>query len=214
LSIVQIKWKKLSNGITGRFGSMKVFNPWSIMNYISKGKLGEYWTKTAVVGSLSVILTPHLRTILPPILDLLCNPVNKQKVSKISTQVNYISGSPWGLNSILHFLVLSGYLTYTESGHDYYVSVPNKEVEANLISEVKDQIQLKIDPKFLTPLQNALHDLNLPALEVIMKQMLLSSSFFDVVKTYENCYNMFFLGIFLTAFHSEDIRLIKQRIRL
>jgi hypothetical protein len=190
-----------------------MFNPWSVSQYIIRGKLAEYWTTSALIGSLNLFLTPHVQTILVPILDLLFEN-GKYRVKTLRTQVNYTSDSRWELNSILHFLVLAGYMDYTEEEDGRYVSIPNKEVHMCLTNEVRNLMGPKIEPHFLYRIQQATRKLDIEELQNTMKQMVLAPSTFDLLKNYENCYHLFFFGAFLTALHNEEDILVTSNREL
>ena len=111
-----------------KFGSATVINPWYFMNYLSSCKLSNYWVGSSYMETLSVVFNPHTKTVITAVIDLIC--CDSIDVTPLTTQVNYTT-SNWDLNSILHFLVHKGYLTYQENPttQTHQVPIPNKELQ-------------------------------------------------------------------------------------
>jgi len=108
-------------------GSHNVINPWSFMCCLKRNKVKSYRGSSAYLDTISKILSPHVKTIFAPIVEILFEKNEKYEISPLKTQVNY-SNTDWDTTSILHFLVHTGYLTYNEEQNTAFVSIPNKEV--------------------------------------------------------------------------------------
>jgi hypothetical protein len=103
-------------------GSCQVINPWSFMSYIRNGKLISYWTNTGNLDSIFSTISPESNLDLIKALREVYNS-NNYTIGELLTSVNYSKAGT--VESILSFLVHTGYLTYQEGK----VTIPNKEVK-------------------------------------------------------------------------------------
>ncbi len=60
--------------------------------------------------------------------------------------------------------------------HDCFVTVPNKEVRASLLEEVKYAVMQEKDLQFLLPIQHSVREMNFETVE----KVLMSYPFYDV----------------------------------
>ena len=190
------------NGYT--FGSETVINPWSFMNYLKRRKLSSYWVDTSYTETLSVFLSPHAKATITSVLDLIC--CGAIDVTPLKPQVNY-TAQIWDINSILHFLVHTGYLTYKLNPvtQRYQVSIPNKELEEHWKTEfipLAKYFMTELNPQFPENIKNCLTEFNYADLEKIMKEMVNYCSSFDL--TSENSYHMFFYGCFFAVLNGNN----------
>jgi hypothetical protein len=51
------------------FGSARLINPWSFMNYLKSNKLDSYWVGSAYVETLPVILKSHTKSVLASVVN-------------------------------------------------------------------------------------------------------------------------------------------------
>ncbi len=112
------------------FGKWKdIYNPWSILNYLDKGKLTAYWANTSsnsLVGKLIREGSPEVKMVMEDLLD----------GGKLHVQIDeqiVFSQLDQDENAIWSLLVASGYLKVEsymiEDGEENYeLSLTNKEV--------------------------------------------------------------------------------------
>jgi hypothetical protein len=135
--------RKWYNGYS--IGSSMVINPWSLVNYISDKVFSDYWVDSAFLDTLFTVLSPHVKTIITPIFAILTEKREKFEVSPLQTKVNY-STTDWDITSILHFLVHTGYLTYTIEQNKAFVSIPNHEIFQHWKKEVNKLVNVTFEP--------------------------------------------------------------------
>ena len=185
------------NGYT--FGSNKVINPWSFMNWFSQGVLAPYWITSAYMETLSSLLSNHVKNILIPIFCIMYDEQASYPVSPLVTKVNY-SKTDWTATHILHFLIHAGYLTYNTTTK--CVSIPNKEIYEIWETEVRSLLDTSYNQQYQYSIRESLEVFNVGAIENVMREMILSCSSFDVPS--ENSYHMFFYGCFFCILNSFD----------
>ena len=120
------------------FGGKKdIYNPWSILKYLSLRELDTYWVDTssnALVSELIQQSDPQLKMHIEALLQ------GKTVVEKIDEQVAFNRLNKIQ-NSVLSLLVASGYLkiiSYDKSLKQYVIAITNHEVKImmdTLISE-------------------------------------------------------------------------------
>lgn len=121
------------------FGNREVYNPWSVINYISKGYLPRpYWVNTGKNEILEEVLTTSAKDIEEDLYRLL---QGEEVVARIDRDVVYSSLTEEPEN-IYSLLLVAGYLKTGEKQLKddgtwlCRVSVPNREIAAVYKSEV------------------------------------------------------------------------------
>ena len=189
-------------------GSHRVVNPWSFMNFVSCWKFKSYWIQTSYFESVATVLEPHLQTVLLQTFRLLYNGTKgRVTVPELVSRVNYADATLSNSNDILHFLVLTGYLTYRpiENINMGVVSIPNKEIRMHWESKVVNVTRSFLSrryPGFYAHLADSFQasPFSLKPLHDVMRRAILElCSFWDTKE--ENSYHCFFLGIFGMAIH-------------
>ena len=114
-----------------RFGNSEIFNPWSVINYISDQCFPKaFWQSTGsndIIGEIIVTATPEINENL---YKLFCG---NTVTTYVDTSVIYpeVQNNP---NSIYSFLLVAGYLKvaeiYPQNDGNYMcdVAIPNKEI--------------------------------------------------------------------------------------
>ena len=114
-----------------RFGNTEIFNPWSVINYISDDCFPKaFWQSTGsndIIGEIIFTATPEITE---DLYKLLCG---KNITTYIDTSVIYpeVQNNPY---SIYSFLLVAGYLKvssiYPQNDGNFMcdVSIPNKEI--------------------------------------------------------------------------------------
>ncbi len=121
------------------FGSEEIYNPWSVINYVSKGGVPQaYWVNTGKNEILEDVLKAATDDIISNLNDLL---QGKKVLARIDQNVIYrsIADEP---SNIYSLLLVSGYLKavmkeiQTDGTCLCEVSIPNKEIAAVYKSEI------------------------------------------------------------------------------
>lgn len=126
------KYNELSEWYDGyRFGNTEIFNPWSVINYISDNCFPKaFWQSTGsneIIGEIIQAATPEITK---GLYKLLCG---EKIAAYIDTGVIYpeVQNNPY---SIYSFLLVAGYLKvaniYQQSDGNFMcdVAIPNKEI--------------------------------------------------------------------------------------
>ena len=126
------KYNELSEWYDGyRFGNTEIFNPWSVINYISDNCFPKaFWQSTGsneIIGEIIQAATPEITK---DLYKLLCG---EKIAAYIDTGVIYpeVQNNPY---SIYSFLLVAGYLKvaniYPQSNGNFMcdVAIPNKEI--------------------------------------------------------------------------------------
>lgn len=126
------KYNELSEWYDGyRFGNTEIFNPWSVINYISDNCFPKaFWLSTGsneIIGEIIQTATPEITK---DLYKLLCG---EKIAAYIDTGVIYpeVQNNPY---SIYSFLLVAGYLKvaniYPQSDGNFMcdVAIPNKEI--------------------------------------------------------------------------------------
>lgn len=126
------KYNELSEWYDGyRFGNTEIFNPWSVINYISDNCFPKaFWQSTGsneIIGEIIQAATPEITK---GLYKLLCG---EKITAYIDTGVIYpeVQNNPY---SIYSFLLVAGYLKvaniYPQSDGNFMcdVAIPNKEI--------------------------------------------------------------------------------------
>lgn len=126
------KYNELSEWYDGyRFGNTEIFNPWSVINYISDNCFPKaFWQSTGsneIIGEIIQTATPEITI---DLYKLLCG---EKIAAYIDTGVIYpeVQNNPY---SIYSFLLVAGYLKvaniYPQSDGNFMcdVAIPNKEI--------------------------------------------------------------------------------------
>ncbi len=175
-----------------KFGQTEVYNPWSILNYISRKKLEAYWVNT----SSNVVIREMLKNSGSNVFKILENLFDKKDVS-VTISNSIALGKSLASSEVWELLLFSGYLTVKEkiSEDEYLVRIPNQEIlsffkktfltilfgELSLANNTKDALLNKDIDKIK---------------EVIEKLVLNAMSIFDTDKRYENNYQLLLSGFF------------------
>lgn len=138
------KYNELSEWYDGyRFGNTEIFNPWSVINYISDNCFPKaFWQSTGsneIIGEIIQAATPEITK---DLYKLLCG---EKIAAYIDTGVIYpeVQNNPY---SIYSFLLVAGYLKvaniYPQSDGNFMcdVAIPNKEITFVYEKEVLNRI--------------------------------------------------------------------------
>ncbi len=176
------------------FGNTEIFNPWSVINYISDDCFPKaFWQSTGsndIIGEIIAAATPEINENLHRLL------IGEKVPTYIDTSVIYpeVNNNPY---SIYSFLLIAGYLKvasiYPQNDGSYMcdVAIPNKEIAFVYSKEVlaktgKENIAIAI--------QQAIFKKDTKQLQKVLEEYLLNTiSSFD--GTSEGFYHGMMLGL-------------------
>ena len=173
-----------------------IYNPWSILNYLTDRKLMQYWVNTSSNDLIKLVLK-NSSTIKEKIERLL-------KDEEIEVPINLetvIVGIENNEDNIWGLMLGTGYLKVTEvvnlAEHIYKVKLPNYEIKLLFQQIINDWFRNKVIGNDLKSILKDLVTLNLKEFQmkfrVLVRKMF---SYMDVGEnTVENFYHAFVLGM-------------------
>ena len=187
------------------FGDIKVYNPWSIINFLNDEKLKSYWVNT----SGNELIKLYLKKLKNEIFDDFSKLLNREEIYKrINENMTFSNLESNYSKNIWNLFFHSGYLTLGKKIEDdgmCYLKIPNEEI-LKMFSEMFIEIYFEDYEKFLY-MSNALREGNISDFEKHLKEVLLENvGIFDVSGVYkEQFYHGLMLGIILTLKNEYEI---------
>ena len=187
------------------FGDIKVYNPWSIINFLNDEKLKSYWVNT----SGNELIKLYLKKLKNEIFDDFSKLLNREEIYKrINENMTFSNLESNYSKNIWNLFFHSGYLTLGKKIEDdgmCYLKIPNEEI-LKMFSEMFIEIYFEDYEKFLY-MSNALREGNISDFEKYLKEVLLENvGIFDVSGIYrEQFYHGLMLGIILTLKNEYEI---------
>ena len=187
------------------FGDIKVYNPWSIINFLNDEKLKPYWVNT----SGNELIKLYLKKLKNEIFDDFSKLLNRKEIYKrINENMTFSNLESNYSKNIWNLFFHSGYLTLAKKIEDdgmCYLKIPNEEI-LKMFSEMFIEIYFEDYEKFLY-MSNALREGNISEFEKHLKEVLLENvGIFDVSGIYrEQFYHGLMLGIILTLKNEYEI---------
>ena len=176
------------------FGKTEIFNPWSVINYISDNCFPKaFWQSTGsndIIGEIIASATPEVMENLQRLL------IGKKVTTYIDTNVIYpeVVTNPY---SVYSFLLIAGYLKvdkiYPQNDGNYMcdVSIPNKEISFVYEKEVLAKIG---KTSVAVAIQQAIFNSDIKKLQTLLEQFMLESvSYHDGAN--EGFYHGMMLGL-------------------
>ena len=173
-----------------------IYNPWSILNYLTDRELVPYWVNTSSNDLIKLVLK-NSTTVKEKIERLL----KGEEIEVIVDQETVIQGVENNEDNIWGLLVGTGYLKVTEvvdlEMQIYKVQIPNNEIKVLFRQIINEWFNDKVLGNNLRTILKDLVTLNLKEFEdkfkVLVRQMF---SYMDVGEnTAENFYHAFVLGM-------------------
>ncbi len=193
------------------FGGQIVYNPWSLINFVSRnGILKPYWIQTSENGIIRKLINSE-RTNRIEVKELISG-IGLEKTLDEHISFKDLDNSE---EAVWSFLTFSGYLKaeLVKAGKrpEYKLTIPNTEVEVFFEDILLLWLNNTIGSKKLDFMLKALLSGDIKTFEKILSEFVLSVlSFYDTGKDEpEKVYHAFFLGIFLNL--SEDYEIISNR---
>jgi len=187
------------------FGDIKVYNPWSIINFLNDEKLKPYWVNT----SGNELIKLYLKKLKNEIFDDFSKLLNKKSIlRRIDENMTFANLEANYEENIWNLFFHSGYLTLGKKIEDdgmCYLKIPNEEI-LKMFSEMFIEIYFEDYEKFLY-MSNALREGNISDFEKYLKEVLLENvGIFDVSGVYkEQFYHGLMLGIILILKNEYEI---------
>ena len=188
------------------FGDTKVYNPWSIINFLKRGKLKSYWVNTSGNGLIKL----YLQKLKDEIFDDFSKLLNKESVIKrINDNMTFGNLEANFEKNVWNLFFHSGYLTlteeYDEDEEEVYLKIPNEEI-LKMFSEMFIEIYFENYETFLD-MTIALKNGDVEKFKFELRKILLENiGIFDVSGNYkEQFYHGLLLGLVLMLKNEYEI---------
>ena len=188
------------------FGEKKVYNPWSIINFLNRGNLKSYWVNTSGNGLIKL----YLQKLKNDVFDDFSKLLNKESILKrINNNMTFENLKTNFGKNIWNLFFHSGYLTladkYDVMKKNASIKIPNKEI-LEMFSEMFIEIYFKNSETFLD-MTDALTTGNIEKFKFELNKILLENiGIFDVIGIYkEQFYHGLMLGLILMLKNEYEI---------
>ena len=188
------------------FGDIKVYNPWSIINFLNDEKLKSYWVNT----SGNELIKLYLKKLKNEIFDDFSKLLNKKSIlRRIDENMTFANLEANYEENIWNLFFHSGYLTLAEEVQDdeeqVYLKIPNEE-----ILKMFSKMFIKVYFENYNSFYNMVYSLKNGDIETFKKELrkilLENVGIFDVSGVYkEQFYHGLMLGIILTLKNEYEI---------
>ena len=188
------------------FGDIKVYNPWSIINFLNDEKLKPYWVNT----SGNELIKLYLKKLKNEIFDDFSKLLNKKAILKrIDDNMTFANLEANYEENIWNLFFHSGYLTLAEEIQDdeeqVYLKIPNEEI-LKMFSKMFIEIYFENYNNFYNMVYS-LKNGDIETFKKELKKILLENvGIFDVSGVYkEQFYHGLMLGIILILKNEYEI---------
>ena len=187
------------------FGDIKVYNPWSIINFLNDRKLKPYWVNT----SGNELIKLYLKKLKDEIFDDFSKLLNKETVLKrIDDNMTFANLEADYEENIWNLFFHSGYLTLAEEVQDdepVYLKIPNEEI-LKMFSKMFIEVYFENYNSFYN-MAYSLKSGDVKTFEKELRKVLLENvGIFDVSGTYrEQFYHGLMLGLILILKNEYEI---------
>jgi len=188
------------------FGEKKVYNPWSIINFLNRGNLKSYWVNTSGNGLIKL----YLQKLKNDVFDDFSKLLNKENILKrINNNMTFENLKTNFGKNIWNLFFHSGYLTladkYDVMKKNVSIKIPNKEI-LEMFSEMFIEVYFKDSETFLD-MTDALTTGNIEKFKFELNKILLENiGIFDVIGIYkEQFYHGLMLGLILMLKNEYEI---------
>jgi len=188
------------------FGDIKVYNPWSVINFLDEKRLEAYWVNTSGNGLIKL----YLQKLKDEIFDDFSKLLNKESVLKrVNDSMTFENLEANFEKNIWNLFFHSGYLTLAEEydvmKKNTRIKIPNKEI-LEMFSEMFIEVYFKDTDNFLD-MTEALKNGDVKKFKLELNKVLLENTgIFDVNGIYkEQFYHGFMLGMILILKNEYEI---------
>lgn len=175
-----------------RFGDTKVYNPWSILKFLSEKEFKGYWIDTSENYLIKSILKGANKKTFEKLNNLLFGKEVKEEITGKSTLQEVLEA-----HDLWELLLFSGYLTIDKKidKNLYSIKIPNNEVKeffGDSFIEISFGTNLTFKNLIENLLDNEIEEFEENLQEVLLKYM----SFYDI-SSIEKVYHSFILGLMI-----------------
>ena len=188
------------------FGDSKVYNPWSIINFLKKGKLRPYWVNTSGNGLIQL----YLEKLKNEIFDEFSRLLNKENIFEtINDSMAFGNLKANFEKNIWNLFFHSGYLTLAkkndEDEEEVYLKIPNEEI-LKMFSKMFIEVYFR-DSNNFSKFTNALKSGDIEKFKFELNKILLENTgIFDISGSYkEQFYHGLMLGLILKLRNEYEI---------
>ena len=187
------------------FGDTKVYNPWSIINFLKKGKLRPYWVNTSGNGLIQL----YLEKLKNEIFDEFSRLLNKENIFEtINDSMTFGNLEANFEKNIWNLFFHSGYLTLAkknEEEEEVYLKIPNEEI-LKMFSKMFIEVYFR-DSNNFSKFTNALKSGDIEKFKFELNKILLENTgIFDISGSYkEQFYHGLMLGLILKLRNEYEI---------
>jgi hypothetical protein len=192
------------------FGDTTIYNPWSILNYLSSPKAGlkPYWVNSSSNDLVNVLLAKGSEDVKKD-LEVL---INGDCITKIIDENIVMGDIEKSSDNLWSFLLFTGYLKVISKERigirDYYkLSIPNLEVTTLYYGLIETWFKDTITKENYDVMLNSLVNGDIKIFGKLLKQFVLKSiSYFDVGGYEgEKVYHAFVLGMLISLNDSHEV---------
>ena len=178
------------NGYT--FGDVKVYNPWSILKFLSKKEFASYWINTSENFLIKNILKEANKKTFEKLNNLLFGKKVEEEITGKATLQEILEA-----HDLWELLLFSGYLTIDKKidKNLYSIKIPNNEVKdffGDSFIEISFGTNLTFKNLIENLLDNEIEEFEENLQEILLKYM----SFYDI-SSIEKVYHSFILGLMI-----------------
>ena len=175
-----------------KFGDKKVYNPWSILKFLSQKEFKSYWIDTSDNYLIKDILKSADKETFDKLNNLLFGKKVEEEITGKSTLQEVLEAQ-----DLWELLLFSGYLTIDSKieKNIYSIKIPNKEVKeffGDSFIEISFGTNLTFKNLIVNLLDNKIEKFESNLQEILLKYM----SFYDV-SNIEKVYHSFILGLMI-----------------
>ena len=174
-----------------KFGEKEIYNPWSILNYLSNGKLQAYWVNT----SDNALIYENLSVANMDVFNCLEKLFEGKEIKKeISPFFTFEELERY--NGIWQLMVYNGYLKLNKKLEDdeYLLTIPNYEIQTFFKKGFIDKYL--IGSNYFNLIMRTLLEGNIDEFGRMLEEIFLINTSFHDLKA-ENIYHTFLLGMLI-----------------
>ncbi|WP_339069174.1 ATP-binding protein [Fusobacterium animalis] len=183
-----------------KFGNSEVYNPWSIINYLSDRGLQAYWVNT----SDNALIYDNLKNSTVDVFNNLQTLFEGKEIKKeISPFFTFEELSKF--DGIWQLMVYNGYLKISEklSNDEYMIKIPNYEIQTFFKKGFIDKFL--VSGNYFNPMMDALLDGDIEEFERRLQNIfLVNTSFYDLKG--EKVYHSLFLGMLIWLRNKYEVK--------
>jgi len=192
------------------FGNTTIYNPWSILNYLSNPEQGlkPYWVNSSSNDLVEILLSKGSKEVKKNLEDLVCG----NNIEKIIDENIVMGDIEKSTDNLWSFLLFTGYLKVNfkerKGLKDYYtLSIPNLEVTTLYYDLIEKWFEDTITKENYELMINSLVTGDIKIFGKILKQFVLKSiSYFDVGGYEgEKVYHAFVLGMLISINDTHEV---------